>query len=90
MKPGDETSGLVSRSWRRLGRRRGELAEETLEGETVTARFLGGHGGMTQVTGTVGRDAAGELVVTGWADSVRRETAVPRDAQVDILKARGR
>jgi hypothetical protein len=89
VKPGDDASGLVRRSWVRTSKRGGELTAATLEGEAVTARFLDERGGLHQVAGVVGRDAAGGLVVASWAEGVGKETKVPRDASVDV-KARGR
>ena len=29
-------------------------------------------------------DEAGELIIESWADGIRQETAVPRDASVDV------
>jgi hypothetical protein len=54
----------------------------------VEARFLDDHGGPHQVAGRVIRNAAGELAVESWSDGVRQETAVPRDASVDIAGRR--
>lgn len=83
VKPQDRDSGLVKRSWVRTKRRGGKTTERTLEGEEVTARFLDRHGQLQRVEGKVIRNAAGELVVESWADGVRKETAVSRDANVD-------
>jgi hypothetical protein len=84
----DKDSGLVERSWVRTTRRRGELTERTLEGEQVTARFLDRHGHSRDAAGTVRRNDAGELVIESWAEGARRETAVPRDASVDVIGRR--
>ena len=84
VQPQDAESGLVERSWVRTGRKRGTLTERTLEGEEVTARFLDRHGGLRHAAGTVIRNEAGELAVESWADGVRQETAIRRDADVDV------
>ena len=89
VKPQDKDSGLVERSWvRDLG-----YSERTLEGEQVEATILASpgnlFGGLRHVAGTVCRNDAGELVVESWADGIRQETAVTRDANVDV-KARPR
>ena len=41
---------------------------------------------MQRAAGKVVRTAAGELAVEGWADGVRQETAVSRDANVDVKR----
>jgi hypothetical protein len=51
----------------------------------VRARFLDAEGQVQTVAGAVKRDAGGGLVVEHWADGIRRETAVPRDASVDRI-----
>jgi hypothetical protein len=84
VRPQDQASGLVERKWERVSRRAGLLAERTLEGERVTARFIGPRGDVRDVAGKVIRDAAGHLAIESWADGIRRETAVPRDASVDV------
>ena len=83
VRPHDKDSGLVERSWARTSRKGGTLTERTLEGETVTARFIGPHGGVERAEGKVVRTESGELAVESWADGIRRQTAVPRDASVD-------
>ena len=85
VKEQDKHSGLVERSWHHRSRRHGVLAERTLEGKEVTATFLDRHGHLQQAAGTVRRNEAGELVIESWADGVRMETAVTRDASVDRL-----
>ncbi len=82
--PQDEASGLVEREWVRLTRRRGKLTERTREGQTVEATFLDPHGGLHHAAGTVRRNDAGELIVESWADGIRRQSPVPRDASVDV------
>jgi hypothetical protein len=90
MTPKDKDSGLVTRSWVRTHGKRGELTERTLEGEQVEATFLDRQGHMKHAAGPVRRNDAGELVVENWADGVRSETAVPRDANVDVKGGTGR
>jgi len=63
VKEQDAGSGLVERNWVRHGKRRGELTEQTLEGEHVEATFLDRHGGLHHAAGTVRRNETGELVV---------------------------
>jgi hypothetical protein len=88
LKPEDEASGLVERSWVRTSRKGGILTERTLEGDWVAVRFFDRDGSICQAEGTVCRDEAGTLVVESWADGVRRQTAVPRDASVDKSRDR--
>jgi hypothetical protein len=85
VQPQDRDSGLVARSWVSRSGRRGELTEKPLVGEHVEAAFLNRHGHLQHAAGTVRRDDSGELVVESWADGVRRETFVTRDANVDVL-----
>ncbi len=85
VQPQDRDSGLVARSWVRRSARRGELTEKALIGEQVEAAFLDGHGHLQHAAGTVRRNDSGELVVESWADGVRRETFVTRDANVNVL-----
>ena len=81
MKPQDKDSGLVERSWvRELG-----LTERTLEGKKVKATFLDPEGRLRHAAGKVSRNAVGELVVESWADGVRQQTPVTRDANVDVM-----
>jgi hypothetical protein len=66
--------------------------EEPMIGERVTATFVDPPGDLFgtvhRVSGIVGRNDAGELVVTSDDGS---ETPVPRDAKVDrIDRGRGR
>jgi hypothetical protein len=81
----DKDSGLVERSWVRLSKRHGKLTEHTLEGQPVEAAFLDGEGHPRHVTGPVRRDDAGVLVVESWADCIRRQTPVTRDANVTVI-----
>jgi hypothetical protein len=83
VKEQDKESGLVERIWTRRSKRRGGLTERTLEGEPVEATFLDPQGGLHHAAGMVRRNGAGTLVIESWADGVRQETAVPRDASVD-------
>ena len=50
----------------------------------MRAEFLDGQGRLQQAEGTVRRNDAGELVIESWAEGVRQETAVTRDANVDV------
>jgi len=84
VKPEDEKSGLVERKWQRKNRRAGVLTERTLEGEEVKAAWLDRQGHLQRVAGKVMRSESGELVVESWADGVRQETPVSRDADVDV------
>lgn len=86
VQPQDRDSGLVERSWVRTSRRRGELTERTLEGEEVTASFLDRSGRLQNVAGKVTRNETGELVIESWSDGVRQETAVTREASVDLKR----
>lgn len=89
-KPQDEASGLVSRTWQRLvgktGKpaRRGLMTEQTLEGEQVEAQWLDERGELQRAAGTVVRTDEGQLAVETWADGIRRERTVPRDANVTV------
>jgi hypothetical protein len=79
----DKDSGLVERIWKRIpGQRRGEPTERPMIGKEINATYLDPYGGLHQAAETVRRNAAGELVVESWADGIRQETAVPRDASV--------
>ena len=89
--PQDERSALVEREWTRIvGRRRGKLNERPMIDQQVTAIFPAEpgnlFGGLRRVSGTVGRNDAGELVVRSDDGS---ETPVPRDANVGRMD-RGR
>ena len=86
VKPQDEKSGLVARSWQRKNRRAGVLTERTLEGEEVKVAWLDPQGHLQRAAGKVMRNEAGELVVESWADSVRKQTPVGRDANVDRIR----
>lgn len=83
VKPEDAASGLVERSWVRTSRRGGTLRERTLEGDHVSAAWLDETGKVKRADGKVTRNLGGELVVEGWADGVRQESSVPRNANVD-------
>jgi hypothetical protein len=90
--PQDERSAVVEREWTRIvGRRRGKLTERPMIGQEVTATFLAEpgnlFGGLRRVSGTVGRNEAGELVIRS-KDST--ETLVTRDANVDRGQGRNR
>lgn len=82
--PSDDESALVERTWVRRSKRGGELTERPMTGREVEATFLDDHGGLHRVSGSVRRNEAGELVVESWADGVRSETTVSRDASVTI------
>jgi hypothetical protein len=84
VQPQDRDSGLVERSWVRRSRRHGELTERTLEGKHVEVTFLDRNGHLQQEAGMVRRNDAGELVLESWADGVRRQTHVTRDASVNV------
>jgi hypothetical protein len=86
--PQDQDSGLVERAWVRTSRRAGQLTERTREGETVAAAWIDRQGHLRRAAGTVIRNGSGELVIESWAEGVRKETAVPRDANVDIKRRR--
>ena len=86
VKPEDASSGLVERSWVRTSRRRGVLSEQTLEGEQIKAAWMEGTGQVRRATGKVIRNPAGELVVESWADGLRQEAAVPREANGDRVR----
>jgi hypothetical protein len=62
------------------------LTERTLEGEEVKAAWLGPNGHLQRAAGKVLRSESGELVVESWAEGVRQESAVPRDANVDVKR----
>lgn len=81
--PQDRDSGLVERTWVRTSRRRGQLTERTLEGEHVQATWIDKSGKLQRAMGKVTRNAAGELAVESWSDGVRKESSVPREANVD-------
>jgi hypothetical protein len=88
----DHDSGLVNRTWTRtVGKngkpgKRGVITEEPLTGKGVTASWIDPQaGGVHRAAGTVCRNDAGRLVIESWAEGVRRETEVPRDASVDIV-----
>jgi hypothetical protein len=85
VQPQDQDSGLVQRKWQRVGRRAGVLTERTLEGETVKAAWLDGQGQVRRAAGKVIRNEAGQLAIETWADGIRRETTVTRDANVDRI-----
>lgn len=85
-KPDDSGSGLVERSWVRTSRHGGVITECPLEGEEVKAAWLDAESGVRHAVGKVIRNPAGKLVVESWADGVRREDAVPRDANVDRVR----
>jgi hypothetical protein len=89
VQPQDKDSGLV---WREVVRQRtprglgrGVLTEKTMEGEQVEAKFFDKCGHVQHVIGEVLRNASGELVVESWAEGIRKETFVTRDANVDVL-----
>ena len=84
VQPQEIDSGLVERTWTRASPSGGELSERPLEGKQVADRFIDPHGQLQHATGTVCRNGAGELVIESWADGLRQETAVPRDASVDV------
>ena len=86
VQPQDQDSGLVARIWQRRNRRAGVLTERTLEGKEVSAAWLDRQGQFQRVAGKVMRSESGELVVENWVDSVRQETPVGRDANVDITR----
>jgi hypothetical protein len=92
MKPWDEKSGLVERSWERKqhGEKAGVLTEETLEGEQVEATFLDRDGHLRREAGLVRRNDVGVLVVESWAEGVQKQTPVTRHANVDVLSRRPR
>jgi hypothetical protein len=91
LRPSDENSALVERSWVRRTKRGGELTERPMTGQEVEATFLDPHGGLHHVAGTVARGATGGLVVRSWADRMLKETAVPRDASVSrVRRSEGR
>jgi uncharacterized protein YycO len=85
VQPQDKDSGLVERSWVRTHRKGGQLTERTREGQEVEATFQNRHGHVQHAAGTVRRSDAGELVVESWADGVRTQTPVTRDANVDVI-----
>lgn len=84
LKPQDDKSGLVERVWVRTSRKRGIMTENPLEGSEVAARSIDRYGVVQRVNGRVTRNREGELVVESWADGIRQETAVPRDASVEV------
>jgi hypothetical protein len=91
----DHDSGLVERTWTRtVGKdgkpgRNGVMTEQALTGKEVTASWIDPNaGGVRHAAGTVRRNDAGRLVIESWAEGVRRETEVTRDANVDIVGRR--
>jgi hypothetical protein len=86
VKPRDETSGLVARSWERkhCKDKVGVLTERTLEGQPVEATWQDRHGQVQHAAGTVVRTDAGELAIECWAKGVRQQTPITRDANVDV------
>jgi hypothetical protein len=88
VKPQDETSGLVARSWvrRHPKDKAGVLTQRTLEGQPVEATWQDRQGHVQRVAGTVVRTDAGELAIESWADGERRQTPVIRDANVDVMQ----
>jgi hypothetical protein len=52
----------------------------------VKAAWLDQQGHVQRAAGTVVRTAVGDLAVESWADGVRQETAVSRDANVDVKR----
>ena len=74
IKPGDEKSGLVARSWERQHRKdkAGVLTEETLEGKQVTATWQDRHGHVQQAEGEVIRTGRGHLAIKSKAGGVPR------------------
>ena len=90
VKPQDERSGLVEREWVRRSERHGELTERTLEGREVDATWLDRQGHVRRASGTVVRSDTGELAIESWADGIRSQTPVTRDANVDVLPRRSR
>lgn len=90
VKPQDQDSGLVARSWERRHRKdkAGVLTEQTLEGEQVKATWQDRQGHVQQAEGTVVRTADGELAIESRASRVRRQTPVTRDANVDVIPRR--
>jgi hypothetical protein len=90
VQPQDKDSGLVVRTWTRREhqkkrRNQGDVTEQTLEGEDVQAAWMDAQGQVRRAAGKVIRNAAGELVIESWADGIRRESAVTRDANVDVI-----
>jgi hypothetical protein len=86
VQPQDKDSGLVERKWVRENRKAGVYTERTMEGEQVKAAWLDQQGHVQRAAGKVVRTDAGELAVESWADGVRQETAVSRDANVDVKR----
>ena len=65
------------------------MTEEALTGKEVNAAWLDPKTrDIQRVTGTVSRNGAGRLVIESWAEGVRQETEVPRDANIDIVGRR--
>ena len=52
----------------------------------MKAAWLDQKGQLQRAAGKVMRSESGELVVENWVDSVRQESAVPRDANVDVKR----
>ena len=86
VQPQDENSGLVERKWARKDRKPGVYTERTLEGDEVRAAWLDQQGHVQRTAGKVVRTSTGELAVESWADGVRQETPVSRDANVDVKR----
>ncbi len=86
----DKDSGLVEREIKRERTPRGKLlpgklTERTLEGQQVEATWQDRQGQVQHAAGKVIRDDAGQLAIESWADGVRQEATVTRDANVDVL-----
>lgn len=88
VKPQDEASGLVERSWVRQHPKdkAGVLTQQTLEGQPVEATWQDRQGHVQHAAGTVVRTDAGELAIESWADGERRQTPVTRDANVNVIR----
>jgi hypothetical protein len=85
----DRDSGLVTwTSLRPAPGKRAVTTGETLEGEEVKATWMDRHGHVQHSTGEVVRTDRGELAIESWADGVRRQDTVTRDANVDVLPRR--
>jgi hypothetical protein len=85
LQPQDQSSGLVERSWQRKNRG-GVSTERTMEGQHVKAAWLDETGQVQRAAGQVVRNEDGQLVLESFADGVRSESAVPRDANVDLTR----
>jgi hypothetical protein len=87
VKPQDAESGLVRgrSNVRPAPGEPADLPEETLQGRRVKAVFRGKDGVRHQAAGIVRRDQQTDaLMVKGWVDGGRGQTAVPRDAMVTV------